>query len=161
MNTILLPVKRFWRYLRGSITFIPSVYVLAAIFTAILFRYLEGQGLSNWLGERADFWIISDPDTARTILSTVIGGVISLTVFSFSMVMVVLGQATNSLSPRLLPQLIRDKSHQTVLGIYLGVIVFSCLALMADNPGDEYTSNSFTIFCCVVLVIVCLGLFVY
>lgn len=161
MRNFFFPFKRFWRYLRGSITFVPTIWVLAAIFCAAVFRYLEGQGLSEWLGDRSDFWIISGPETARTILSTVIGGVISLTVFSFSMVMVVLGQATNGLSPRLLPQLIRDRSHQTVLGVYLAVIVFSCLALMADNPNDEYTSNSFTIFCCVVLVIVCLGFFVY
>ncbi len=161
MSAFFFPLKRFWRYLKGSITFIPSIWVLGAIFCAITFRYLEGTGLSNWLGDRSDFWIISDPETARTILSTVIGGVISLTVFSFSMVMVVLGQATNGLSPRLLPQLIRDRSHQTVLGVYLAVIVFSCLALMADNPGDEYTSNPFTIFCCVLLMIICLGFFVY
>lgn len=161
MDNLFFPFKRFWRYLKGSIIFVPTVWVIAAIIVAALFRYLENLGLSQWLGEASDYWIVADPASARTILSTVIGGTISLTVFSFSMVMVVLGQATNSLSPRLLPQLIRDRSHQTVLGAYLAVIVFSCLALTVDAPNEDLTRNSFTVFCSIILMIVSLGLFVY
>lgn len=155
-------LRRFWRYVSNSIAFRPALYVIGFTALAIGMRTLEEYGLSGWLGgEERRFFLVSDGDTARTILSTIIGGMISLTVFSFSMVMVVLSQATNTLSPRLLPQLIRDKSHQTVLGIYLGVIIFSYLTIIAIISDEDYRLPSFTVFIAVVLAIVCLGLFVY
>ncbi|NIU61616.1 MAG: DUF2254 domain-containing protein, partial [Pseudomonas stutzeri] len=60
---------------------------------------------------------------ARLILGTLVGGIISLMVFSFSMVMVVLNSAASSLSPRVIPALISSRSHQVVLGVYLGTII--------------------------------------
>ena len=161
MTDILPRFKRLWLYVRGGIAFTPTVWVLSFIAFAFVMRYLEYQGLSDWLREQGDFWRINAAATARTILSSIIGGVISLTVFSFSMVMIVLGQATSTLSPRLLPQLIRDRSHQNTLGLYLGVIMYCYITMIAINPDEEWKLNSFSIFVAVVLAIVCLGFFVF
>ena len=158
----LLPrLKRLWLYVRGSIAFVPALWVAGFILLAVVMRYLEAKGLSNTLGGKGDFWIISSEETARTILSSVIGGILSLTVFSFSMVMIVLSQATTTLSPRLLPQLIRDRSHQNTLGLYLGVIMFAYLTLVGVNPRENWNMNSFSIFFTVLLAVVCLSFFVY
>ncbi|MFP3759150.1 DUF2254 family protein, partial [Cupriavidus sp. SIMBA_020] len=76
-------------------------------------------------------------ENARTILSTLAGSIISLTVFSFSMVMVVLNSASASLSPRVVPGLITRKSHQMVLGFYLGSIIYSIIMLININKLDN------------------------
>lgn len=154
-------LKRYWLLVRNSIAFVPSVWVVCFIVLAVVLQEMEARGLSDWLGDREDFWIVSDVETARSILSAIIGGVISLTVFSFSMVMIVLSQATNSLSPRLLPQLIRDRSHQNTLGLYLGVIMFSFLMLTAIKPGEDWRLDAFSIFFAVILAITCLFFFVF
>ncbi|MEM7574245.1 MAG: DUF2254 domain-containing protein [Bacteroidota bacterium] len=161
MSSIRAFFQRGIQSILGSIAFIPTLYVLGFVGLAILMRVLEFHGLSRWMGKEGYFWLVSSEATARTLLSTIIAGLISLTVFSFSMVMVVLGQATNTLSPRLLPKLIEDRSHQTVLGIYLGVISFAYLTLMAIVPLENRSLPSFTVFICVLLAIFCLALFVY
>lgn len=154
-------IRRFYNAFRNSIAFIPALYVAGFIIGAVAFRSFEQMGLSQWLGQKNSFWLINSDDTARTVLSTIIGGLISLTVFSFSMVMIVLSQATATLSPRLLPQLIRDKSHQRVLGIYLGTTIFCFITMIGILPDESWKLPSFTIFLCVLLALICMGLFVY
>lgn len=158
----LLPrFKRLWLYISGSIAYVPSLWVVGFILFAIVIRFFEEQGLSAWIYDNNLLLEISAPDTARTILSSIIGGVLSLTVFSFSMVMIVLSQATNTLSPRLLPQLIRDRSHQNTLGLYLGVITYCYITLIGINPREEWELNSFSIFLAMLMVIACLAFFVF
>lgn len=160
----LLPtyLKRFWRYLTNGIALVPALLVLGFALAALGLAWLETTGFSNSFDDENNyFFLIESMNTARTILSVVIGGIISLTVFSYSQVMVVLSQATNTLSPRLLPQLIRDRSHQVTLGIYLGTIVFCFLTLINLRPYADEQINAFSVFVCVVLGIVCLVMFVY
>jgi uncharacterized membrane protein len=52
------------------------------------------------------FMISTDGETAGLILSSITTGIISLTVFSFTMVMRVLNQAITSFKPRGVPGLI-------------------------------------------------------
>lgn len=73
---------------------------------------------------------VTDTEAARTMLSSLIGGILSLTVFSFSMVMVVLNQASSNFSPRLLPGLISNKKHQIILGVYIGTLLYCITTLL-------------------------------
>jgi uncharacterized membrane protein len=107
-------------------------------------------------------FLVHNSNNARLILGTIVGSLISLMVFSFSMVMVVLNSATATLSPRVLPSLISNKFHQIVLGFYIGSIIFSLnLIVNIDSPDIEYATPSLGIFFSMNMVIVCLGLFVY
>src|SRR5690606_41948384 len=89
---------------------------------ALLVMYLEQQCISRKIMDVFPLLLVEDGDTALTVLSACLGGLISLMVFSFSMVMLLLSQASNNYSPRLLPGLISDKRHQLILGIYLATI---------------------------------------
>ena len=91
--------------------------------------YLEQKDISAHIMEIAPALVIDDTDTAKTILSTLIGGLISLTVFSFSMVMVLLNQASSNFSPRVLPGIVSDQKHQIVLGLYIGTILYNIFIL--------------------------------
>ncbi|WP_458628715.1 DUF2254 family protein [Winogradskyella sp. PC D3.3] len=48
----------------------------------------------------------------RSLLTTFISGLISILVISFSLVMILLNQASSNFSPRLLPGLISNRRHQ-------------------------------------------------
>jgi uncharacterized membrane protein len=167
LNTV--PMGKFlrffrtnWRRLQRKLAFLPTSLSLFMAALGFLFLHLDERFLAEFMRENAPILVIGSADTARAILTTLISGVISLTVFSFSMVMIVLNQAANNLSPRLLPDLIAERSHQIVLGCYLGVIVFCLLALITilpdSGPADLPT---FTLFSCVLLGIGCLALFVF
>ncbi len=101
-------------------------------------------------------------ENARAVLSTLIAGTISLTVFSFSMVMIVLNQASSNFSPRVIPGLITDRSNQIVLGIYIGTIIYCLLLLHNIGLADSSTKLPlFGIFIGEVLGVICLSMFVF
>lgn len=148
--------------IKSSIAFYPAVITFSFCFLAILTIQIEDKDFTKLIFQNFPSLFISDPDTARGILNTLIGGIISLTVFSFSMVMILLNQASSNYSPRLLPGLITDKRHQFVLGTYLGSIVYIIICNTSIVPGEgQYEIPGLTILLSILLGIYCLGLFVY
>lgn len=146
----------------SSIAFYPALILIAYFILAAILLTIEESVISQWLIDNTPFLVMDNADTARSILTTIIGGSISLMVFSFTMVMMILNQAGSSFSPRLIPGLISDKRNQVVLGIYLGTIVFNILVLMGIRPEEnEYTLNVLAILIGVISSITCLVLFIY
>jgi uncharacterized membrane protein len=117
--------------------FYPSLIALAFIAFAIIVMSVEFTEPVMWLKKRLSIIMVKDPADARLVLGTIIGSIISLMVFSFSMVMVVLNQISGALSPRVVPGLITNKSHQIVLGIYLGTILYSLLNVLNMQDADS------------------------
>ena len=106
--------------------------------------------------------LVNSIDDARLILGTIVGSIFSLMVFSFSMVMVVLNSASSALSPRVIPGLITQKSHQIVLGVYLGTIVYSLILIInIQSKTAEYQIPSLGILLSMLFSILCLGMFIY
>ncbi|WP_299757111.1 DUF2254 domain-containing protein [uncultured Pontibacter sp.] len=162
MDKIFSRIKFIYQYIISSLGFIPTVISLAFFLLAILMLYLETTGLSVTLKETLPFLIISNGETARLILSTIATGVISLTVFSFTMVMLVLNQAGSNFSPRVIPGLITYKANQTVTGLYLGTLIYT-LVVMVNVRSEFYSVDlpGFAIFLSMAFAIACLGFFVY
>ncbi|MBA9075355.1 DUF2254 domain-containing protein [Rufibacter quisquiliarum] len=138
-------------------TVIAALFLLLGFFTFYFERTPAGIYLEKQLG-----FINSEPENARLILNTVVSGIISLLVFSFSMVMIVLGQATSHLSPRVIPGLISQKTNQMVLGIYVGTILYTLILILSFKPGEENTSVPVLgVLLTVLFGITCVSLFVY
>ena len=124
MSKFLYIFVRYFKNIKNSIAFYPSMIAMLMIAFAILAIYLEDALITKKILNKLPILIIHDPDTGRAILNTMIGGIISLMVFSFSMVMLLLNQASSNFSPRVLPSLIANKRHQFVLGVFIGTIVY-------------------------------------
>lgn len=137
MEVLKTQFKLFISKVTGNIAFLPSIIALGGVLFALLMIYAEERGVDQYLKEYAAWLIIEDADTARTLLSTFIGGIISLMVFSFSMVMLLLNQASSSYSPRILPGLISNRKHQYVLGFYLAVLVYCIIILLNINAASK------------------------
>lgn len=161
ISKILIHLKRLYRKATGSLAFWPSILSICFLLFGILLLGLPADllaiaTLDKWLGLG-----ISAPETARTLLSVLTGGLISLMVFSFSMVMIVLNQATAQFSPRLLPGLISDRYHQVILGVYLGTIIYNLTVLVQIMPHKESgTIPSIAILLSIFFGVASLGLFV-
>ncbi|MCU4675659.1 DUF2254 domain-containing protein [Catenovulum sp. 2E275] len=153
-------LAKHYRELISSIGFLPSLLSVVFLLFAFICIILEYHPVFTKLKEVISFVLIDSPDNARTILSILIGSTISLTVFSFSMVMIVLNQASSALSPRVIPGLITRKSHQIVLGVYLGSIIYSIILLInlkQTNQGVPSLSILFSLL----FGLLCLALFVF
>ncbi|WP_047418372.1 DUF2254 domain-containing protein [Cellulophaga sp. Hel_I_12] len=145
-----------------SIAFYPVLLAISFFIIALLILKIENSEFIATIKQELPFLFISDFETARTILTTFIGGIISLTVFSFSMVMVVLNQASSNFSPRLLPNLVSNKKHQIILGVYIGTLLYFIFILIAlGAEGVESNSIGLSTMLAAIFGVVCVGLFVY
>ncbi len=161
MEKIFSYLKKIYRQVVYSIGFYPFLISAAFFFLAWLSLYAEDFEIVSDFKEKVPHLIIQDRETARVILATLVGSILSLTVFSFTMVMVVLNQASSNFSPRLLPGLISDKGHQMILGVYIGTLTFCMIILISLGAyGVDSTSFGLSTMIAASLGVLCVGLFV-
>ena len=158
LNWLRLRVERVYE----SIAFWPTVLAVAFVALAVFLRGFRARVLFEVVDETLPFLLVRDRAVSLALLTTLVGGLISLMVFSFSMVMVLLSNATANLTPRLLPSLVGSTRHQVVLGVYLGTILYCVVIAMAfglDGDGGRPPSASLSL--AVLFGIACLALFIY
>ncbi|WOD44530.1 DUF2254 domain-containing protein [Hwangdonia lutea] len=162
MKNYLYNVINYLVKLESKIAFYPTLMSLGGLFFAFIMYYLESLGISSYLIEHAPLLVVNDTETARSLLTTFVAGLISIMVFSFSLVMILLNQASSNFSPRVLPGLISNRRHQVILGIYISSILYSIFTLVAIEPnGNEYQLPGFSVLLAIVFMTVCLGAFIY
>ncbi|WP_191907062.1 DUF2254 domain-containing protein [Adhaeribacter soli] len=120
-----------------SIAFIPFLVVLFFLLLSVSMIYLDYSDTGKDLKAATNWIRLKDPSTARTIVSVIAAGLISLTVFSFSMVMVVLNQAASQLSNRVLDKLVGNRFHQFIIGFYIGDIIYALLLLTSIRDVES------------------------
>ncbi len=160
-NIITWLIKRYQRIV-NSIAFYPALialFFLALSYLMITFDFSEAgkhfKSQLHWLS-------LKDATTARSIISSIVSGVISLAVFSFSMVMIILNQTASQMSNRILDKLIGNRFQQVVLGIYIGTIVFALflLSTIRDVNSGIYIPAIST-YALIALTIADIFLFIY
>ncbi len=161
MKKILSFAKRIYHKIIYSIAFYPVLISAAFFLLAWISLYIEDFEMVNTFKKNVPHLIIQDRETARVILATLVGSILSLTVFSFTMVMVVLNQASANFSPRLLPGLISSKGHQIILGIYIGTLTYCMIILISLGAyGIDSTSFGLSTMLAALFGVICVGLFV-
>lgn len=145
-----------------SIAFFPAIIAIG--FLLLSWGMLEAD-FSPWgkqLKSGLSWVSLKDASTARSIISTIAGAIISLTVFSFSMVMIVLNQAASQMSNRVLTSMIENRFQQIVLGFYIGTIVYALflLSTIRDIDSGVYIP-ALSIYLLIILTVVDIFLFIY
>lgn len=162
LKTIKIWLQNNYFRIINSIAFYPAF---------IGFLFLIGSSLiisfdfSEWgkeLKSELPWLVLKDASTARSIISAISAGIISLTVFSFSMVMIVLNQAASQMSNRVLNKLIGNRFQQIVLGIYIGTIVYAffLMTTIRDIDSGIYIPSIST-YLLILLTIFDIFLFIY
>src|SRR5690606_9146243 len=78
------------------------------------------------------------------------------------MVMLLLSQASSNYSPRLLPGLISNKSHQMILGVFLGTILYCIFVLFSIQPEeDKFSIPGFSVLLGIFFTVVCIYAFIF
>lgn len=155
-------LRLYYSQVTESIAFYPAF--IAVSFLLLSWGMLEID-FSEWGKELKSglSWLsLQDASTARSIISTIAGAIISLTVFSFSMVMIVLNQAASQMSNRVLSSMIENRFQQTVLGFYIGTIVYALflLSTIRDIDSGVYVP-ALSIYLLILLTIIDIFLFIY
>ena len=145
-----------------SIAFLPAIIAVGFLLLTWVMIAID---FSDWGKEwKSSLSLISlkDASTARSIIATVAGAVLSLTVFSFSMVMIVLNQAASQMSNRVLSSMIANRFQQVILGFYIGTIVYALFLLSTIRDVDSgIYIPALSIYLLILLTVVDIFLFIY
>ncbi len=162
-------MSRVYKWLRksysdtiNSIAFYPALISLGFLVLSILMLKLDFSEIGKHLKSQLSWLSLRDASTARSILTTIAGGIISLTVFSFSMVMILLNQAASQMSNRMLDSMIGNRFQQIILGFYIGTIVYSLflLSTIRDITSGIYVP-ALSIYLLLLFTVVDIFLFIY
>lgn len=146
----------------GSIAFYPALIAIAFLFLAWAMLMLDFSETGKHIKSSYTWVRLKDASTARTIVSTIAGGIISLMVFSFSMVMILLNQAASQMSNRMLEGMISNRFQQYVLGLYIGTIVYSLflLSTIRDIESGIYVP-ALSIYLLLIVTVADIFIFIY
>lgn len=151
--------SRLWRlrfrlgeWLERSLVVVPILYIVGAIALAELVPAIENTGdtLSLKL----------DPDTARTFLSAVAGGMIAFTGLVVSIAIVVVQYGASQFTPRLVARFRRDPVVKHSLGIFIAPAIYALIALRQIGGPDTQVPSITLGVALLLLVVAVLAFFV-
>lgn len=159
---ILKWLREHYNKIIDSIAFYPALIAVSFLFLSWAMLEIDFSEWGKHVKSGLSWLSLKDASTARTIISTVVGGIISLTVFSFSLVMIVLNQAASQMSNRILSSMIENRFQQVILGFYIGTIVYALflLSTIRDINSGIYVP-ALSIYLLIILTVADIFLFIY
>lgn len=152
---MLLRADKVLDRLRESLWVIPTLAVVVSVGLALglaaIDRRLDIDNVVSFGG---------GPDSARIVLSTIAGSMITFTGLVFSVTMLVLQQASSQFSPRVLRTYLRDRVSQTTLAVFIATFTYTLVVLREVRSGDDPFVPSLAVQFTFVLVLASLGMFV-
>ncbi|WP_238378730.1 DUF2254 domain-containing protein [Halalkalibacillus sediminis] len=107
--------------IQSTLWFMPLLYILGALFLVAFTLYIDfAVGLREVAPEILQF----EASVARTLVSVLVGGILTLSAFTLNSLLVVLTTFSGQFSPRMLLNFIADKNTQHALGIFNGSFVY-------------------------------------
>ncbi|MEO6490484.1 MAG: DUF2254 domain-containing protein [Ferruginibacter sp.] len=137
MNEFSKWIRKTYNKITGSIAFYPAIIAIGFLLLSWLMLEFDYSQTGKYFKAYVNWIRLKDASTARSMVSTIVGGIISLTVFSFSMVMILLNQAASQMSNRMLSSMIGNLFQQIILGFYIGTIVYALLLLSSIRDIDS------------------------
>lgn len=146
----------------NSIAFVPGVIVVGFMALSVLMLRFDFSEIGKHIKSNIGWVSLRDAETARNITSTIAAGTISLLVFSFSMVMILLNQAATKMSNRVVTSMIGNQFQKVVLGFYVGTIVYA-LSLLSTirNVDSGIYVPSLSIYLLILFTIADIFIFIY
>ena len=152
-------MERVWNFLywlQARLWLMPAIMSVAALILVYVLLGPAGEAFEDYTDA---WWLYSgDAGTARDLLSTLLGGMITMTSLVVSITVVVLSLAANQLGPRLIYNFIEDRRIQAVIGLFIATILYTLLALrtIGDELGGDATVPHVVITVASVLTVACL-----
>ncbi len=128
--------RDLWTDLRSSFWFVPAVIVCAAV--TLAFALIEtDRTLTQNVGDTWPRLFGAGAAGSRGMLSTIAGSMITVAGVIFSITIVSLSLASSQYSSRVLRNFMRDRTNQTVLGVFVGIFAYCLVVLRTIRDGDE------------------------
>jgi uncharacterized membrane protein len=157
---------QLYRHLLASYWCIPAAFLLASIALALVIIGIDHNSASDMSSGLFAFHPI-ETDTARVVLSMIVGSIIGVAGVVFSITMVAVSFASGTFGPRLIGNLMRDRGSQVSLGFFIGTFIYSLIVLRFVRGSDPLVSESVSALAYVSigtsigLAVCCMGVLIY
>lgn len=125
-----------WSELKSTFWFIPIFIVLVGIGLSILTISIDNN-LDLEIEGPFEFFFPASAESARTLLSTVAGAMITVAGTVFSMTLVALTLASSQYGARLLRNFMHVRLNQVVLGTYVALFTYCLIVLNVVRDIDD------------------------
>jgi uncharacterized membrane protein len=130
-------LQYIWGNLSSSFWFVPLMMILLSVALAAGFLYVDTRVQLDHDG-MFSFMLVGGDESARYVLSTIAGAMLTVAGTVFSITLVALTLASSQFGPRLLRNFMYDPINQMVLGMYVATFLYNLLVLRAvKSAGDE------------------------
>lgn len=126
----------FWNELKSTFWFVPVLIILLSILFSIGFVFLD-ENIEMYKDGLPKYFLVNNPDSARSILSTISGAMIGAAGTVFSVTLVALTLASSQFGPRLIKNFMHVRLNQVVLGSYISTYLYCLLILNAIKESDS------------------------
>lgn len=120
--------------LQSTLWYMPAVYILGAILFAGLTLYLD---LIVNLSQFTPELMHAKTQPTRVLVSSLIGGILTLSAFTLNSVLVVLTTFSGQFSPRMLLNFVADRTTQHFVGIFHGSFVYVLVTFLFLTSVEE------------------------
>ena len=120
--------------LRSSYWLLPTLMAVAAAGLAFGLVQLDRR-LSTSMVENLPIVTSNDPDATRSLLTVIMGSMITVTGVVFSITVVALTLASSQFGPRLLRSFLRDRTNQVAFGTFVSTFLYALVVLRAVSEG--------------------------
>lgn len=130
---MLMSWRTRWRireYIRNSIWIVPAIFGLLAIAMGIAFPDLD-ERTNTTIG------ISFGGSAAESMLSAMVGGMITFTGFVFSILLLAVQFGSGQFSPRMLRRFLRDPTTKVSLGMFMATFIYALLVLRTIGTADD------------------------
>ncbi len=149
-------------WLRSRMWFIPSVFAIGATIAAFVLVPLDRLLDQAMPGILSGLLFVGGPESARLVLATIGTAMLSFTGLVFTVTMLVLQLASGQLSPRVMRTFLRDRTTQSVLGLFVATFLYSLLVLReVRSPVDGWFVPAITVTVAYLLLVASVGAFVF
>lgn len=153
-------LRRRWALLREAIDTrlwpIPLLAIIGAVLLGVFLPMLDARVDEKLSDVVVAVLFNGGPESARAVLSTIAGSIITATSLTFSLTVVALQLASSQASPRLLRLFSSDRMVHATLATFLGTFTFSLMVLRSvQNSTDETAAAvpSISITLCLLLTL--------
>ena len=123
--------------LRTSFWLVPACFGIGAWISAVVFLWIDSRWTAAALADFGAPFTFS-LDTARQLLATLAGAMVTVVGLVFSMTLVSLTLAAGNLGVRLLERYMRNQVTHVTMGLFVGSFVFVCIVLSGlDVIGED------------------------
>lgn len=143
-----------------GVAFIPLIMTILFTLAAVILTGLSETGPGPIMN-LPSYLKIEQVESSRVLLGSILTGMIALTVFGFSMMIIVVNQAASVYSPKVVDTLLGERYSKLILGFYLGTIIFTIITLMhLDAESKSKGLPHFAVLTNIVLQILSILLFI-